>query len=73
MESFMYVCLCNAVTDSDIRKAVDNGVRNMRQLGKATECSTACGCCKEMAVEILQQALTEAREFPITIPVMQMA
>ena len=69
----MYVCLCNAVTDSDIRNAVDNGVRNMRQLSKATDCSTACGCCTQMAAEILQQALNEAREYPITIPVMQMA
>ena len=69
----MYVCLCNAVTDSDIRKAVDSGVRNMRQLGKATHCSTACGCCKEMAAEILQQALAEAHEYRKSIPVMQMA
>lgn len=69
----MYVCICNAVTDSDIRKAVENGVRNMRQLSKATDCSTACGCCTKMAAEVLQQALSEAREFPVTIPVMQMA
>ena len=69
----MYVCLCNAVTDSDIRKAVDDGVRNMRQLGKVTNCSTACGCCSEMASDILQKALAETRECPVTIPVLQMA
>lgn len=69
----MYVCLCNAVTDSDIRKAVDDGARNMRQLGKLTNCSTACGCCTQMASEILQQALSESREFPVAIPVLQMA
>ena len=69
----MYVCLCNAVTDSDIRKAVDDGVRNMRQLGKMTNCSTECCCCTEMASEILQQALAEAREFPDAIPVLQLA
>ncbi len=69
----MYVCVCNAVTDSDIRKAVDNGVRNMRQLGQMTGCSTTCGCCKEMAVEILQQTLAENRASPLMLPVMQMA
>ena len=69
----MYVCICNAVTDSDIRKAVDNGVRNMKQLGQATECGTTCGCCREIAVEILQQSLTDNRESRITFPVMQMA
>jgi bacterioferritin-associated ferredoxin len=61
------------VTDSDIRKAVDDGARNMRQLGKLTNCSTACGCCTQMASEILQQALSESREFPVAIPVLQMA
>ncbi len=69
----MYVCICNAVTDSDIRKAVDNGVRNMRQLCQTTGCSTTCGCCREMAVEILQQTLAENRSTPLMLPVMQMA
>lgn len=69
----MYVCVCNAVTDSDIRKAVGNGVRNMRQLSQATGCSSTCGCCREMAVEILQQTLAENRSTPLMLPVMQMA
>jgi len=69
----MYVCICNAVTDSDIRNAVDNGVSTLRQLGQTTGCATTCGCCKEMAAEILQQTLTENRESQFTLPVMQMA
>lgn len=55
----MYVCVCNAVTDSDIRTAIDRGVRNMQQLGQATGCGRECGCCQEMAVDIIEQALTE--------------
>lgn len=69
----MYVCICNAVTDSDIRNAVDNGARTLRQLGQTTGCATTCGCCKEMAAEIMQQTLTENRESQFTLPVMQMA
>jgi len=69
----MYVCVCNAVTDSDIRNAVDNGVRNMKQLGQATDCGTSCGCCRETAVEILQQTLTDNRQSRLPLPVMQMA
>jgi len=69
----MYICICNAVTDTDIRNAVEDGVRNMRQLGKATGCSSTCGCCREAAVEILQQALTESREFHRLLPGIQMA
>ena len=69
----MYVCVCNAVTDSDIRNAVDDGVCTMRQLRNKTGCGDTCGCCKEMAVEILQQALADTRESLVELPVMQMA
>lgn len=57
----MYVCICNAVTDSDIRRAAQDGVGNLRQLRQATGCSSTCGSCKDMANEILQQALTDVR------------
>jgi bacterioferritin-associated ferredoxin len=69
----MYVCICNAVTDSDIRNAVEDGVRNMKQLAQATGCSSTCGCCREMAIEVLQQALTESRDFRQMFPGIQMA
>ncbi|MDX2428757.1 MAG: (2Fe-2S)-binding protein [Xanthomonadales bacterium] len=69
----MYVCICNSVTDSDIRAAVHNGVSNMRQLRQSTGCASQCGCCKETAVEILQQSLIEARQSKVLLPVMQLA
>jgi bacterioferritin-associated ferredoxin len=69
----MYVCICNSVTDSDIRDAVLGGVRNMRQLRQSTGCGSKCGCCKEMAVEILQRSLTEVRQSMVQLPVMQLA
>ena len=69
----MYVCICNSVTDSDIRDAVDNGVSNMRQLRQSTGCGSKCGCCKETAVEILQQSLAEVRQSRVQLPVMQLA
>jgi bacterioferritin-associated ferredoxin len=71
----MYVCICNAVTDSDIRNAVDDGVRNFKQLSRATDCGKSCGCCKEMAVDILQQTLINNRKsrHQGLLPVMQPA
>lgn len=69
----MYICVCNAVTDSDIRTAVDQGVRNLKQLGKATGCSSSCGSCREMAVEVLEQALTEATQARNFLPMMHLA
>lgn len=69
----MYVCICNAVTDSQIRKAVDDGVRSFKQLSRITGCSSTCGSCQKDAIEVLQQALTEKRGTPGLLPVLQMA
>jgi bacterioferritin-associated ferredoxin len=69
----MYVCVCNAVTDSDIRNAVNDGVHNFKQLRQETGCGNECGSCSEMAVEVLQQALTEKQGSRNFLPVMQLA
>ena len=69
----MYVCVCNAVTDSDIRIAVDDGVHTLKQLKRMTGCTDNCGCCKEMAVEVLKQALAEKWQVQCLLPTLQLA
>jgi len=59
----VYVCLCNSVTDSDIRNAADAGVRTMRQLKMQTGCGSNCGKCVTMAREVLRDVLVERRQF----------
>ena len=49
----MYVCVCHAVTDSDIKNAVDNGARTMRDLGQDLRVGTNCGRCANYARELL--------------------
>jgi len=66
----MYVCVCNAVTDSDIREAVGDGVRNLKHLKRTTGCGSTCGNCEEMVAEVLQQALTEKRQSRNLLPVL---
>jgi bacterioferritin-associated ferredoxin len=51
------------VTDSDIRHAVDEGVRNMKQLKMKTGCASGCGKCIDSAKEVLNQARLEKRQF----------
>ena len=68
----MYVCVCNAVTDSDIREAADNGVHTLKQLRRKTGCGSTCGNCEEMAAEVLQQALIDKRQVQDLLPVMQL-
>ncbi|MGK2924993.1 MAG: (2Fe-2S)-binding protein [Lysobacterales bacterium] len=53
----MYICICNAVTESSIRQAVRDGARNIFDLIGRTGCSTQCGCCSDLAAEVLQDEL----------------
>lgn len=51
----MYVCICNAVTDSDIRDAVDNGARDLWGLQSVLGVAAGCGSCKQHAMEVLSE------------------
>lgn len=59
----MYICLCKAVRESDIHDAVNDGVRNMRQLAARTGCSTNCGRCATAAADVLKDAMQERPGF----------
>lgn len=39
----MYVCLCRGITDNQIRKAVQAGKTEFRQLKQSLEVGTQCG------------------------------
>jgi bacterioferritin-associated ferredoxin len=49
----MYVCICNAITDKQIRQAAESGVRDLWQLQRELGVASNCGSCKEQASEIL--------------------
>jgi bacterioferritin-associated ferredoxin len=62
----MYICLCNAVTDGDIRRAVADGVRTFAELQARTGCSDCCGCCEPEARATLEAALGQVT-FPLPL------
>jgi bacterioferritin-associated ferredoxin len=51
----MYVCICNAITDKQIRQAAESGVRDLWQLQKELGVASNCGSCKKQASEILRE------------------
>lgn len=53
----MYVCLCNGVTESAIRRAAQAGIRTLGELAMSTGCSAGCGCCSELAEQVLSDAI----------------
>ncbi len=62
----MYVCICNGITDRTIRDAARSGVRTLAELSATTGCSTTCGCCGDMAVQLLEETHREAA-FPLQV------
>ncbi len=52
----VYVCICNGVTDHQIREAADDGVSSVAELTMRTGCGSNCGSCLEMAGELLARA-----------------
>ena len=49
----MYVCICKAITDADIREAAETGVANVAQLTESLGVGGGCGTCLEMAEAII--------------------
>ena len=62
----MYVCICNAITDKQIRRAAKAGATDLRGLQTKLGVASGCGSCKEAASEIL----AEYRKRPAPQPVM---
>ncbi len=52
----MYVCVCQAVTDRQIRAAVEQGARSMRDLRRELGVCSNCGKCGPCARDILAEA-----------------
>jgi bacterioferritin-associated ferredoxin len=51
----MYVCVCQAVTDRQIREAAEGGARTLKDLRRDLGVTRDCGRCASCAHECLQQ------------------
>lgn len=71
----MYVCVCNAVTDSEIREAYADGARTFEALQDELAVSTCCGCCEPMVRDIVATCRAEDRTpvAPVRTPLPAMA
>ncbi|MDA8095877.1 MAG: (2Fe-2S)-binding protein [Betaproteobacteria bacterium] len=58
----MYVCLCKAVTDRQIRQAVGQGACTMRALRQTLGVCTGCGRCAQHVLSELNEALPKPCE-----------
>ena len=56
----MYVCICKAVTDKQIRRAAARGVDNLYELREALGVASGCGGSADEAESILKAANGES-------------
>ena len=52
----MYICICNAITERQVRECADAGASSIEDLTSALGVAAGCGRCRECAVELLREA-----------------
>ncbi|GAB4276979.1 MAG: bacterioferritin-associated ferredoxin [Methylomicrobium sp.] len=57
----MYVCVCKAITDKQIKSAIEAGHCSRRQLNQCMGVGSVCGKCSRHVKEILDETLAEQR------------
>jgi bacterioferritin-associated ferredoxin len=62
----MIVCVCNNISDREIRQAVDLGISSMAELHRELGVGTCCGKCVSCAREVLNTHLDSAMQARVT-------
>ena len=66
----MYVCICNGVTEQQVRDAADMGCTSVAELTMRTGAGANCGSCLGLAAEILDEL---RRRRDLALPVLAQA
>ncbi len=53
----MYVCICHAVTDREIREAIDRGARSLMEVQSCLPVASCCGRCEATARDVVEDHL----------------
>ncbi|NOQ64419.1 MAG: (2Fe-2S)-binding protein [Methyloprofundus sp.] len=54
----MYVCICNEVTDREIKQEASKGACSMKDLRQSLKVATTCGRCASCAKGLLKEYLS---------------
>ncbi|MFW5439774.1 MAG: bacterioferritin-associated ferredoxin [Methylophilaceae bacterium] len=63
----MYVCVCNAVTERQVYKAVDAGATTVKALSHQLGVGSQCGTCVGFAKECLSKARKQGTKLPSNV------
>jgi bacterioferritin-associated ferredoxin len=62
----MIVCVCNNISDREIRQAVDLGISSMAELHRELGVGTCCGKCVSCAREVLNTHMDTKAQARVT-------
>ena len=51
----MFVCICNRITESEVRKAARCGASTADAVYACEGCEVQCGCCLDYAQEVIDE------------------
>ncbi|MBY0269367.1 MAG: (2Fe-2S)-binding protein [Burkholderiales bacterium] len=55
----MYICVCNGVTEREIRSSIEAGARSLDDLQRELGVASGCGQCKQEAKCLLREVRRE--------------
>ena len=59
----MYVCICKAVTDTQIKQAIHDGAHSLRKIRNELGAMSQCGKCYSLTKSILKETLAEIKQY----------
>ena len=51
----MIVCVCNRITEKEVRKAARSGASTPEQAYASVGCEVQCGCCLDYARDLIDE------------------
>ncbi len=64
----MYVCICNAITDTEIQEAINQGACSMKCLRSELGVGSQCGKCETYATKMIAASTIAAPASFVPIP-----
>jgi bacterioferritin-associated ferredoxin len=59
----VYVCVCNGVTEQQIRDAICGGASSLAELSAELGVAAGCGTCHAFAAEVIRE-IAQVRDLP---------
>ncbi len=63
----MYVCVCNGVTDRQIREATEAGCATVAEMTMRTGAGSNCGSCLGLVAELIGDVQNERRALSLQV------